>query len=103
MPPGIDGWFSAATEGDVLTGVEQGGIPRKGDCSRRRSEPSGSPSWVVVSISEPRGVDWRKLEGYSGFRPFSGEVSLDGQSSFRATALGVTFIFGSYSTAAIAC
>ncbi len=78
----------------------------QGGCSRRRSEPSGSPSWVVVSISEPRGVDWRKLEGYSGLRPFFGCVSganRGTQSSFSATAFGVTFIFGSYSTLATAC
>lgn len=51
---------------------------------------------MITSISEPRGVESvarrARLLGAS-FRFAAG------QSSFRATAFGVTFIFGSYSTA----
>lgn len=66
------------------------------------NHPAGSAAlgwWntMITSISEPRGVEFvarrARLLGAS-FRFRAAD-----QSSFRATAFGVTFIFGSYSTA----
>ena len=53
-------------------------------------------STMITSISEPRGVEFVARRA----RLLGASFLLGaGQSSFRATAFGVTFLFGSYSTA----